>query len=245
MGVSKKTPSFVAIRPHIKLFNIVRKEYDEKSTINREGSFSAYYLNNRWDYVNMTRDCVKSKNLLYNCKINPLQKGNVVDEGPFWFKIVQTRPDGTKLNPEEICDAFWKKLNKEGFSLYILGMTFQYIAYNINFCIQGEKKHAVPVKVTLGDVVLSCRKINKNKGRSWYGYKCLITLDTGNFKKSVSTKRPRKGSSKTTLVNNTPVKTNTVESSKKKNYSVTTIKLPVIKTMVFTEKSLPVTANFK
>ena len=241
MGLSKKTPSFAAIYPHIKLFGIVQKEYDEKSTINMEGSFSTYYLKNRWDYVNMARGCVKSKNLLYNCRIKPLREGSVVDEGPFWFKVVQTRPDGNKLTPEDICDAFWKKLNKEGFSLYVLGMTFQYITYTINFCLQ-EERDAVPVKVTLGDVVLSCKKINKNKSRSWYGYPCLLALDTGKFKKSVvNTKRSRGD----TRPRKEPVKTNTVETTTKKKYSVTTIKPLVIKTMAFTERSLPVTANFR
>lgn len=240
MGGNKQIPSFVAIRPHVKLFNIVRREYQETSTINQEGSFSRYYLNNRWDYVNMARDCVNNRKLLIDCKITPIRKGSVVDNGPFWFKIVQTRPDGSKLSPEEICDLFWRKLNKEGFSLYILGMTFQEITENINFCITEDAEHSISAKVTMGDVVLSCKKINKNKNRSWYGYKCLLTLDTGKFKKSIkNTKGP-----KDTMIKKTPIQKNTVETLTKSG-TITTIKPPVIKTMAFTQKSLPTTANFQ
>lgn len=233
MAVTTKTPAFVAIFPHIRLFRIVQKEYDETSTINKEYAFSAYYLNNRWNYVNMARGCVHNKTLLYDCKIKPRRKDDVVDDGPFWFKIVQTRSNGFKLNPEEICDLFWKKLNKEGFSLHILGMTFQEVTDNINFCIQKDKEHTVPTKVTLGDVVLSCKKINKNKNRAWYGYKCLITLHTGKFKKSVvNITRPRISENKKTGVTD-------------KKYTVTTIKPLVVKTKTFTQGSLPMTANFR
>ncbi len=236
--VYKKTPAFAAIKSHIKLFNIVRSEYDEESTINREGSFSTYYLNNRWDYVNMARECVRNKNILYSCNITPLRKGSAVDGGPFWFKIEQTRSDGYKLSPEEICDLFWKKINREGFSLYILGMDFHEITTNINSCIQESKEHAVPMKVTLGDVVMSCKKINKDKSRSWYGYPCLLALDTGKFKKSVvNISRPNtEGRSRKGSVATTPAKG---------IYPVTTIKPLVVRTMGFKERSLPVTANFK
>lgn len=233
MGVTKQTPAFVAIRPHIKLFGIVQKEYDDTSTINKEHAFSAYYLNNRWDYVNMARNCVRSKRLLGDCHITPLRNNGIVDDGPFWFKVVQTRSDGFKLSPEEICDLFWKKLNKEGFSLHVLGMTFQEVTDNINFCIQEDKEHSVPVKVALGDVVLSCKKINKNKNRTWYGYKCLLTLDTGKFKKSVvNITRPR-------------ISENKKPDNVNKQYSVTTIKPLVVKTKTFTQGSLPMTANFR
>lgn len=237
MGVPKHTPAFVAIRPHIKLFNIVKKEYSETSTINQGEMFSTYYLTNRWCYVNMARDCVKSKKMLRDCNIVPPGSPNsCTTYEPFWFKIVQTRSDGYKLNPEEICDLFWKSFNKTGCSLYILGMTFQQITNNINMLIQEATEHTLPVHVTVGDVVLSCRKINKKKNKGWFGYLCIHDFENGRFKKSnVNISRPR-------LTQSRPVKN---ADGGEKKYAVTTIGPLVVKKMTFTQKSLPLTANFR
>ena len=228
------TPSYVAIQPHIKLFNIVKGEYSKDSTINTGETFGKYYLRNRWNYVNMARDCIRSKTALRNCNIIPPKTINTCVTGePFWFDIVQTRFDGDKLSSEEICDRFWKSLNGTGCSLYILGMTFNDITNHINECIEMSNEHPVPVNVKIGDVVCSCRKINKKKNQGWFGRKCLGEYNNGSFKKSSRPKVGRNPGHKKQVVKDDS------------NVVKHTIKPVVIRTMTFAEKEISVTTNFK
>ena len=76
-----------AIEPHIKLFNIVRKEYVGDSRINKEGGFAEFYLKYRYDYIYMAKDCIRSKKLLRDCHIIPPPRPNMsVTGAPFGLK---------------------------------------------------------------------------------------------------------------------------------------------------------------
>ncbi|CAM9532742.1 unnamed protein product [Pylaiella littoralis] len=236
MPTSNPTPSYTAITPHVKLFNIVKGEYTNDSTINSyDGIFWKYYLKNRWSYVNMARDCVKNKKYLRDCNILPPSGPNTSVTGdPFWFKINHTRDDGYKNTPGEICDSFWKSFRKTGCSLYVMGMTFGEIVYYINDILFTETSYMPLVQITKGDLVLSCRRYFTGKPVGWVGYKCFNDFENGVFKKSsVKISRP----SKKKVIGESTVN--------KPDPGTYTIKPLVVKKKEFHTKKISVTTNFK
>ena len=167
------TPSFQAIGPYVRLFDRVKYEYTTDSKIAQNGSFKKYMLGKHYAFVHMARECVNNRTLLRDCKIIPLRSADEYGGHgqPFWFKIEHTRFDKAKNTEKEICDNFWKSFGGFGVKLVHLGMTFDDIRNNINRIIQNEMTHAVKVRVTTADVVLSCRGMLGVKRSGWYGRK--------------------------------------------------------------------------
>ena len=166
-----------AIEPHIKLFNIVRKEYADDSRINKEGGFSTFYLKSRYDYICMAKDSVRSKKLLRDCHIHPPPRPNMsVTGAPFWFKIQKYDNYGKKMTPESITMEFWKEFRKRKISINILNMPFDEITREINAELSYDPR------ISTGDVIISARRIFKGRNDGFFGRKCLLEFKYGKYK---------------------------------------------------------------
>ena len=202
----KQSPSFIAISPHIDLFNAVKLEFDDDSTINQGEKFNRYYLDNRWGFINMAQDCIGNSKMLRKCNIRPLRTiDNGIVGAPLWFRFDHIRQDGHRHTQSEICTNFWKKFRTLGSSLYMMYKTFDEITDIINYIVKTEKKHMNPVVVSKGDVIISCRRIfpsertkdkdgnlvKNGKRDGWYGHLCVEEFLHGEFRPSpVTISRP-------------------------------------------------------
>jgi len=184
------TPSLKAIGPYVRLFNTVKSEHTKDSKINRNGSFKKYMLGKYYAFVHLARQCIRNREMLRECNIIPLRSkdeyGNC--NQPFWFPIFHTRFDNAKHTEREICDNFWKCFGGFGVKLVHLGMSFDDLRNNINRIIEAEMTHAFKVRVTTGDVVLSCRHILGRKRPGYYGRSNWLEINrehVGTVNKSV------------------------------------------------------------
>ena len=166
-----------AIKPHLTLFKAVRNEYSTGSRIHQEGGFSKFYLRFRYDYIYMAKDCIRSKKLLRDCHINPPPRPNMsVTGAPFWFKVQKYDNDGNKMTPESITMEFWKEFKKRKISINILNMSFYEISKEINTELSYDPK------ISIGDVIISARRVFKGKNDGFFGNKCLLDFRYGKYK---------------------------------------------------------------
>jgi len=182
------TPSFDAIKPYVRLFNVVKSEHTRDSNIARSNSFQKYMLKKYYAFVHLARGCIMNNKLLRDCKIIPLRYTNEYNgvNQPFWFPIEHTRFDKAKHTEKEICDNFWKCFGGFGIKLVHLGMSFEQIRNNINRIIENEVSYNVKVRVTTGDVVLSCKNMLGKMRPGWYGRSNWEDISTKQFVGSVN-----------------------------------------------------------
>ena len=165
-----------AFKPHLNLFNIVRKEYVSDSRIRREGGFATFYLKFRYDYIYMAKDCIRSKKMLRDCHINPPPRPNMsVTGAPFWFKVQKYDNYGNKMTPESITMEFWKEFKKRKISIKILNMSFDEITKEINVELSNDPK------ISIDDVIISARRIFKGKNSGFFGNKFLLDFKYGKY----------------------------------------------------------------
>ena len=167
---------FKAIKPHLDLFRVVRKQYTSGSRLNKEGAFEKFYLKFRYDYVNMAKDCVHSKKILNDCHIYPPPRPDMCVTGsPFWFKVKKYDHDGDKMTPESITMEFWKDFRQRKVTMNILNMSFYEITKEINYELSQDPK------IEIGDVIVSCRRVFKGMNHSFFGRKCLLDFKWGKY----------------------------------------------------------------